>query len=72
MILVSCDPGYEDVNGLCVECQIGYYKIEKKASSCTKCQSGFITASTGSTNQNACNVRKYNIDIPCNKFIKKI
>ncbi|XP_071129049.1 uncharacterized protein [Mytilus edulis] len=54
--ILSCDPGYEDVNGLCVECQIGYYKIEKKASSCTKCQTGFITASTGSTNQNACNV----------------
>lgn len=58
-ISVSCDPGNEDKNGVCVKCAVGYFKPEKKADSCTKCPPGFITSDVGSTSQTDCSVRKY-------------
>ena len=59
---MSCDPGYEDDgSGSCKQCAIGYYKVEKKAASCIKCPTGFITASVGSTKATDCNIRKFNV-----------
>ena len=55
--ILSCDPGNEDKNGVCVKCAVGYFKPEKKADSCTKCPSGFITSDVGSTSQTDCDVR---------------
>jgi len=42
-----------------VKCAVGYFKPEKKADSCTKCPSGYITSDVGSTSQTDCDVRKY-------------
>ncbi|XP_052071119.1 uncharacterized protein LOC127709553 [Mytilus californianus] len=54
--IFSCDPGYEDTFGGCVKCQIGYYKSEKKASSCTKCPKGKITSDFAATSFLDCNI----------------
>ncbi|XP_071129047.1 uncharacterized protein [Mytilus edulis] len=54
--IFSCDPGYEDSFGGCFKCQIGYFKSEKRAISCTKCPNGMITSDFAATSFLDCNI----------------
>lgn len=55
---VQCSPGYEDINGTCEKCKIGFYKAEYAAALCKECPAGFITSEEGTDNAAKCTVRK--------------
>ncbi|ESP03827.1 hypothetical protein LOTGIDRAFT_230171 [Lottia gigantea] len=56
LCILKCNPGKEDVNGTCTDCQVGFYKSTQAAEKCKMCPTGFITIATGSTSDTDCKV----------------
>ncbi|KAK3579233.1 hypothetical protein CHS0354_033303 [Potamilus streckersoni] len=53
----TCISGQElNTDGLCVPCEIGYYRNDTDSSTCQPCQTGFITKSNGSVSLSDCNI----------------
>ena len=58
-----CPSGQEDVGGVCVLCQIGFFKNNDDGSNslaryspCAMCDIEWITANVGSESSDACNI----------------
>jgi len=55
-----CDKGYELINGVCTECQEGFYKTEVGNSSCLPCEAGKYKADTGPGTCTPCEEGSFN------------
>lgn len=58
--LLSCSVGREDRNGVCVPCDIGFYKNTTGAFPCAPCPSEFQTPGNGSTDITQCSIAACN------------